>query len=70
MTYITTIISIQLFIQQRLYKQVNRDKLIAHINKYGIDVNTYYANMINSSATEEWYILEELKSCDIWEVSK
>ena len=69
MSYISTVIGIQLIIQRLAMKEVNRDKLIAYINKYKIDINTYYHNLQTSNFIEEQYLLAELKSQDIWEVS-
>ena len=64
MSYITIVISIQLWIQQRTLKKVDRDKLIAYLKT--LDIDAYYYNLQMCSLTQEQEILQELTIQDIW----
>ena len=67
---ITTIINLQIFIQAHTEKLVNRDKLIAHIKEYNIDIETWYYSLLTLHSFQVDTELKMLEIKNIWEVVK
>jgi len=64
----STIISLQLFIQQHTNKLVNRSKLKQYINEYKIDESKWYYSLLTLHSFQIDTELKMLESQDIWEV--
>ena len=64
----TTLINIQIFIQEHSNKLVNRDKLIAYINEYNINIERWYYSLLTLHSFQVDTELKMLTSQDIWEV--
>jgi len=63
-----TLINLQIFIQERTNKLVNRDKLITYIKEYNINIESWYYQLLTLHSFQVITELKMLKQVDIWEV--
>ena len=65
-----TIINLQMFINERSNKLVNRTKLVAYMNEHDVNPEKWYYNLLTLHSFQVDTEIKMLSQVDIWEKIK